>query len=89
MDILGPFPKATRQRKFIFVAVDYFTKWVEAWAVASITKREVCKFTWTNIITRFGVPRAMAFDNGCRFDTNEVRDYCAKYDIQKKIHNCH
>jgi len=44
MDILGPFPKATRQRKYLFVAVDYFTKWIEAEAVASITIAEVRRF---------------------------------------------
>jgi len=63
MDILGPFPKATGQHKFLLVTVDYFTKWVEAEAVASITEREVRKFIWKTIIIRFGVPKAMIFDN--------------------------
>ena len=49
MDILGPFPKAIRQCKFLFVTVDYFTKKVKAEAVASIDEREVCKFIWKNI----------------------------------------
>jgi len=44
MNILGPFPKATDQCKYLFVAVDYFTNWVEAEAVASITATEVRKF---------------------------------------------
>jgi len=64
MDIIGPFPKTTGQCKFLLVAVDYFTTWVEAEVVASITGREVRKFIWKNIITRFGVLRAMVFDNG-------------------------
>ena len=51
MDILGPFPKATGQRKYLFVAVDYFTKWIEAEAVASITTVEVRRFIRQNIIT--------------------------------------
>jgi len=55
MDILGPFPKATGQRKHLFVARDYFTKWIEAEAVAFITTAEVRKFIWRNIITRFGI----------------------------------
>jgi len=44
MDILGPFPKATGQRRYLFVAVDYFTKWIEAEAIASTTTAEVRKF---------------------------------------------
>ena len=63
MDIAGPFPKAIDQRKYFFVAVDYFTKWIEVKAIASITAPEVPKFIWKNIITRFGILRAMIFNN--------------------------
>ena len=44
IDILGPFPKAILQQKFLFVAVDYFTKWVEAEPVANITAAQVESF---------------------------------------------
>ncbi|KAL0361929.1 UNVERIFIED_CONTAM: hypothetical protein Sradi_3877400 [Sesamum radiatum] len=40
MDIVGPFPVASDQRKFLLVAIDYFTKWVEAEPLARITKGE-------------------------------------------------
>ncbi|KAL0416730.1 UNVERIFIED_CONTAM: hypothetical protein Slati_3504900 [Sesamum latifolium] len=40
MDIVGPFPLATGQRKFLLVAIDYFTKWVEAEPLARITEGE-------------------------------------------------
>ncbi|KAL0300465.1 UNVERIFIED_CONTAM: hypothetical protein Scaly_3045600 [Sesamum calycinum] len=43
MDLVGPFPQAAGQRKFLFVAV-YFTKWVEAEPLAKITEKEVTKF---------------------------------------------
>jgi len=41
IDILGPFPKAMGQQKYLFVIVDYFTKWVKAEAITSITATEV------------------------------------------------
>ena len=41
MDILGPFSMATGQRKYLFVAVDYFTKWIKTETVASIITTEV------------------------------------------------
>ena len=44
MDILGPFSLATGLRKFLFVAIDYFTKWVEAEAVAQITEAQARDF---------------------------------------------
>ncbi|KAL0401635.1 UNVERIFIED_CONTAM: hypothetical protein Slati_4193400 [Sesamum latifolium] len=40
MDIVGPFPLAVGQRKFLLVAIDYFTKWVEAEPLARITEGE-------------------------------------------------
>jgi len=48
----------------LFVAVDYFIKWVEAEVVASIIAAKVPKFIWKNIITRVDVPRVMILDNG-------------------------
>nr|KYP52772.1 hypothetical protein KK1_025307 [Cajanus cajan] len=50
MDILGPFPPAKGQLKFLLVAIDYFTKWIEACPLAKITTKNVQKFTWKNII---------------------------------------
>ena len=44
LDIMGPFPIAMRQLKFLVVGIDYFTKWVEAEALATITKRNVRNF---------------------------------------------
>ncbi|KAL0451690.1 UNVERIFIED_CONTAM: hypothetical protein Slati_1147100 [Sesamum latifolium] len=59
MDIVGPFPIAQGQRKFLPVAVDYFSKWVEDEPLAKITKNEVLKFLWRNIIRRYGLPRVI------------------------------
>ncbi|KAL0455876.1 UNVERIFIED_CONTAM: hypothetical protein Slati_0926800 [Sesamum latifolium] len=56
MDIVGPLPLAPGQRKVLLVAIDYFTKWVETEPIACITKEEVIKFIWKNIICRFGLP---------------------------------
>jgi len=44
------------QRKYLFVAVDYFQKWVEVEVVVSIATAKIRKFIWKNIITCFGVP---------------------------------
>ena len=41
MDILGPFPMASGQRNFLIVAIDYFTKWIEAKELAKITTKQV------------------------------------------------
>ena len=64
LDILGPFPRATGNRQFVLVAVDYFTKWVEAKALANIRDVDVKKFVWKNIVTRGGVPNSLISNNG-------------------------
>ncbi|KAL2253185.1 UNVERIFIED_CONTAM: Gag-Pol polyprotein [Sesamum indicum] len=67
IDILGPFPPARAQKKFVIVAVEYFSKWVEAEAVSKITEREAINFIWKNIVCRFGIPRVLISDNGTQF----------------------
>ncbi|XP_020231104.1 uncharacterized protein LOC109811709 [Cajanus cajan] len=66
-DILGPFPVAKGQCKFLIVVVDLFTKWIEAEPLACISAHQVQKFLWRNIITRFGVPHTLMTDNGLQF----------------------
>ena len=68
MDIVGPLPTTVAQKKFLLVAIDYFSKWVEAEAYASIKDKDVTKFVWKNIICRFWIPQAIIADNGPHFD---------------------
>ena len=44
LDIIGPFPTALRQLKFLVVGIDYFTKWVEAEPLATITEKSIRTF---------------------------------------------
>lgn len=64
IDLVGPFPMASGQRKFLVVAVEYFTKWVEAEALAKITDSAIQSFLWKNIFCRFGAPQILISDNG-------------------------
>ncbi|XP_075633667.1 uncharacterized protein LOC142606157 [Castanea sativa] len=64
LDIMGPFPTAVRQLKFLVVGIDYFTKWVEAEALATITEKNIRIFIWRNIIYRYGILRVLVSDNG-------------------------
>ena len=61
---MGPFPVERRKLKFLVVGIDYFTKWVEAEPLATITEKNVKGFVWKAIICRFGIPRAFISDNG-------------------------
>ena len=71
LDIIGPFPTAARQLKFLVVRIDYFTKWVEAETLATIMEKNIRSFFWRNIICRYGIPKVLVSDNGKQFDNIE------------------
>jgi transposase InsO family protein len=66
------------------VAVEYFSKWIEAKPLATITSVTVQKFFWQNIVCRFSVPKAITVDNGTQFDVETFKDFCDR--IGTKIH---
>nr|GEU34341.1 hypothetical protein [Tanacetum cinerariifolium] len=74
IDIAGPFPEGPGKVKFLIFAIDYFTKWIEANPVASITGTQVKKFVWDNIVCRFGLPGEVIFDNEKQFKDNSFKD---------------
>nr|GEV12251.1 reverse transcriptase domain-containing protein [Tanacetum cinerariifolium] len=76
-----PFPDGPGKVKFLIVAMDYFTKWIEAKAVATITDGQVKKFVWDNIVCRFGISGEIISDNGKQFADNPFKDWCDKLNI--------
>jgi hypothetical protein len=84
LDLLGPLPPAQGNLKYVVVVVEYFSMWIEAKPLATITLVTVQKFFWQNIICRFGVPRAIIVDNGTQFDAEAFREFCDR--IGTKIH---
>ena len=85
MDILGPFLVASGQRKYIFVAIDYFTKWIEAKPLAKITTKQVTQFIWENVMCRYGIPRILVTDNGRQFDNEDFKEYCGDNNIELRF----
>ncbi|GJY78842.1 reverse transcriptase domain-containing protein [Tanacetum coccineum] len=75
IDIAGPFPEGPDKVKFLIVAIDYFTKWIEAKPVATITGAQIKKFVWDNIFCRFGLPGEIISDNGKQFRDNLFKDW--------------
>ncbi|XP_057452766.1 uncharacterized protein LOC130744612 [Lotus japonicus] len=67
VDLVGPFPEARSQTRFILVAVDYFTKWIEAEVLTSIGAAKIKSFYWRKLVCRFGIPSVIVSDNGTQF----------------------
>ena len=66
------------------MAVDYFTKWTEAEALANIRDVDTKKFVWRNIVTNFGVTESLVSDNGLQFDSKTFYKFCSDLDIKNK-----
>ena len=81
---MAPFSKAVRNKKYLLVGIDYFTKWVEAEPLANIRDVDVKKFIWKNIVTRFGIPHTLISDNGLQFDSKAFRSYCSELGITNR-----
>nr|KYP52484.1 Pol polyprotein [Cajanus cajan] len=78
----GQFPSAKDQLKFLLVAINYFTKWIEACPLAKITTEKVQKFTWKNIICRFGIPHTLVTDNGRQFIAQGFENFLRELGIK-------
>jgi len=83
IDIIGIVtPKDSNGHEFILVAIDYFTKWVEAESYAVLNAKKVTKFIKKNIICRYGVPHELVSNNGLHFEA-EVTEVVNEYGIQR------
>ncbi|GKB54247.1 reverse transcriptase domain-containing protein, partial [Tanacetum coccineum] len=76
IDIAGPFPGGPWKVKFLIVSLDYFTKWIEAKAVVTISGTQVKKFVWDNIVCG-----EIVSDNGKQFSGDPFKDWCKKLNI--------
>ena len=81
---MGPLPQGKKQLKFLLIVIDYFSKWVEAEALAMITEAKVRSFVWKNIVCRFGIPQTFISDNGRQFDNQGFRSFCLSLGIKNK-----
>nr|GEY56047.1 reverse transcriptase domain-containing protein [Tanacetum cinerariifolium] len=85
IDIVGPFLEGPGKVKFHIVAIYYFTKWIEAKPVATITGTQIKKFMWDNIVCRFGLPGEIISDNEKQFRDNPFKDWCEKLCIHQRF----
>ncbi|GJR13523.1 reverse transcriptase domain-containing protein [Tanacetum coccineum] len=83
IDFMGPFP-SSHGNKYILVAVDYLSKWVEAKALPTNDARVVVKFL-KSLFARFGTPRAIISDRGTHFCNDQFAKVMSKYGITHRL----
>nr|GEV96848.1 reverse transcriptase domain-containing protein [Tanacetum cinerariifolium] len=83
IDFMGPFP-TSRGNKYILVAVDYLSKWVEAKAHLTNDARVFCKFL-KNLFARFGTPRDIISDRGMHFYNDQFAKVMLKFGVTHRL----
>ena len=85
IDLVGSLPTGKGGVKYAIVAVDYYTKWVEAEPMNTITSRKALDFVINNIVCRYGLPYKIVSDNGKQFDSAHFTDFCGRQGIVKSF----
>ena len=84
IDFMGSFP-TSYGHTYIFVGVDYVSKWVEAIPCKTNDHRVVLKFLKANIFSRFGVPKAIISDGGSHFCNKPFENLMAKHGVKHRV----
>ena len=83
VDILGPFPDSPSGNRYILAAMDYFTRWVEAYAIPNQEAATVADKLVSNFFLRFSPPEQLHSDQGCQFESTLLKEICHSLGIHK------
>ena len=83
LDIMGPLPRTEEGNQYILVVADYFTKWVEAFAIPDQTAMTVADVLVREVICRYGTPYQLHSDQGSDFESRLFQQVCALLEIDK------
>ena len=83
IDLIDQLPKERGSIQYTMVTVDYFTKWVEVEALASIMQAKIKEFVYKNIGCRYRVPHTIVSDNDKQFNCDEFKKFYDNLQIKK------
>lgn len=83
VDILGPLPKSDKGNQYVLVAMDYFTRWAEAYAIPNQEAITVANKISDEMFCRFSVPEQLHSDQGRQFESELVQEVCKLFQIRK------
>lgn len=83
IDIFGPLPISENGNEYIIVLGEYFSKWVEAWAVPDHTAQTVADKLVCEFITKYGCPQQIHTDQGREFQSHLFKILCEKFGIKQ------
>jgi hypothetical protein len=74
IDVAGPYALSNQGNRYLLIAMDYFTKWLEAYAIPNQEASTVAEALVTNFFCRFGIPRELHSDQGCNFQSHLLQE---------------
>ena len=83
VDILGPLPESEAGNSYILVAGDYFTKWMEAYAIPNQETTTIAKKLVDEMFCRFSPPEQLHSDQGRQFESTLMKEICDILKIKK------
>ena len=83
IDVLGPLPTTDRGNRYLLIAMDYFTKWPEAYAIPNQEAITVAKVLVQEFFCQFGVPLEIHSDQGRNFEASVFREVCKLLQVSK------
>ncbi|KAK9874212.1 hypothetical protein WA026_002568 [Henosepilachna vigintioctopunctata] len=83
VDVAGPFPTTNDGNKYILVAMDYFSKWPEAYALPNQETQTIARTLVDQFISRYGVPLELHSDQGRNFESDVFKKVMEILNIRK------
>ena len=83
IDILGPLPKTAAGNRYVLVAGDYFTKWIEAYPIQNQEASTVVQKLLDQLFCRFSLPERLHSDQGRQFEAEIIKQLCKLLQIEK------
>ena len=84
LDMVGPFKSSKDKKTHLLVAVDKFTKWVEAEPVSKCDAATAVQFM-KKVIFRFGFPHSIITDNGTNLSKGAMEEFCQREHIRLDV----
>ena len=85
IDIMGPFPITQRQKQYLLVIVDYFTRWIEVFSLRTTTANTIANVIINEVFCRYGMPTFILSDNGPQFIADLFAETCKSLGIRQKL----
>ncbi|PNF41843.1 hypothetical protein B7P43_G16048 [Cryptotermes secundus] len=81
--VAGPFPLSKRGNRYLLIALGYFTKWPEAYAIPSQEESTIAEGLVTNFFCRCGIPRELHSDQGRNFESRLLHEVLQRLGVIK------